>query len=172
MIAYRSIGQVIRAVTDRSAAIGVLPWPSKDDRDPWWRQLLSRDPMAPRVIARLPFAGRGNARGTTEALALARQGSEGDAADRALLVVEFPSHTSRARVIACFGEAQLLGFTESNGISLALAEIAGPLAPTDPRLEELSARLGTQPGSLYHLGGYAASLSILAGDTQSLALPA
>ena len=36
--------------------------PREDDSDPWWRFIVSSDEAAPRILARLPFAGRGNAR--------------------------------------------------------------------------------------------------------------
>src|SRR5437763_16577164 len=41
IVPYRSTSQVIGAVMDGQAAVGVLPMPAEDDRDPWWRQLLS-----------------------------------------------------------------------------------------------------------------------------------
>ena len=50
-----SIGQVIRAVTEGQASVGVLPMPQEGDLDPWWRHALSPDENPPRVIARLPF---------------------------------------------------------------------------------------------------------------------
>src|SRR6202023_2677308 len=47
MSAYRSTGQVIRAVSEGQAAIGVLPMPQQGEADPWWRQLVSKDDNAP-----------------------------------------------------------------------------------------------------------------------------
>ncbi len=41
MLPYRTTSQVISAVTDGQAAVGVLPMPPEDDPDPWWRHLLS-----------------------------------------------------------------------------------------------------------------------------------
>src|SRR5438132_7759406 len=37
MLPYRTTSQVISAVTDGQAAVGVLPMPPEDDPDPWWR---------------------------------------------------------------------------------------------------------------------------------------
>lgn len=160
MAAHRSTGQVIRAVTDRSAAIGVLPMPRENDEDPWWRQLLSNDPAAPRVIVRLPFAGRGNARATGDALAIARDVGDLAGFDRALLAIEFPSDTSRTRLVAALAAAGLAGSVlavdGSDGISLALAEVAGPVPAQDPRLKALAQQLGA--AGVHHLGGYAAAL--------------
>src|ERR1700716_1462834 len=77
MLTYRSTAQVIRAVTEGQAAIGVLPMPQEEDPDPWWRHLLSTHDRAPHVIARLPFGGRGNARSDgTNALAIGHGGQQ------------------------------------------------------------------------------------------------
>src|SRR5258708_35626567 len=62
MTAYHSIGQVIRAVTDKQASIGILPMPSEGDGDPWWRFIVPSDAAAPRVLARLPIRVRRHAR--------------------------------------------------------------------------------------------------------------
>ena len=55
---------VVDAVRRQEATVGVLPWPEeRDEAEPWWRYLLSTADDAPRVIARLPFAGPPNGRG-------------------------------------------------------------------------------------------------------------
>ncbi|MGH6926813.1 MAG: chorismate mutase, partial [Dongiaceae bacterium] len=41
--AHEKIGQVMRAVIDGPATIGVLPLPQEGQREPWWPMLLSRD---------------------------------------------------------------------------------------------------------------------------------
>ena len=41
MQAYGSTAQVIGAVTDGQAAVGVLPMPQEGEADPWWRHMLS-----------------------------------------------------------------------------------------------------------------------------------
>jgi len=59
--------QVIDAVASQDATVGILSLPRQEDLDPWWRHLMNGDqdapPDAPKVIARLPFAGAGNSRG-------------------------------------------------------------------------------------------------------------
>src|SRR5216683_5287862 len=60
MLPCRSTGQVINALSEGQAAIGVLPMPQEEEPDPWWRHLLSPQGNAPHVIARLPFGARGN----------------------------------------------------------------------------------------------------------------
>src|SRR5437667_11094206 len=99
MSAYRSIGQVIRAVGEGQAAIGVLPMPQEGEADPWWRQLISKDENAPRVVARLPFGARGNARSDcADAFAIGRGMQQETGADRTLLAMESTADISRGRI--------------------------------------------------------------------------
>ena len=63
MTRHGSVRSVIEAVNRQQATVGVLPLPHQDDTDPWWRHLVSSDPDAPKIIARLPFAGPGNGLG-------------------------------------------------------------------------------------------------------------
>jgi chorismate mutase len=57
---HGSARQVIEDVRDQKATVGILPLPTRDDTDPWWRHLVTTGANAPRIIARLPFAGPGN----------------------------------------------------------------------------------------------------------------
>ncbi len=159
MTAFSTISQVIRAVSERSATIGVLPMPSEDEADPWWRQLMSRDAGAPRIIGRLPFAGRGNARAGRDSVAIASQPVDPKSCDRSFIVVEVPAQISRARLQSCLTAASfqcdLLAVWTSDDLCLALAELHGGVAPDDVRLGDLSAQLGEPIDRVFHLGGYA-----------------
>jgi chorismate mutase-like protein len=159
MTAHKTINQVIRAVADRSATIGVLPMPTEYEADPWWRQLLSRDADAPRIVGRLPFAGRGNARAGRDVLAIAGQGVELVSCDRSFVALEVPAQISRARLQSCLTAAgfqcDLLAVWADEGLCLALAELHGAVAPGDARLADLSAQLGEPIDRVFHLGGYA-----------------
>jgi len=159
MTPFSTISQVIRAVTDRSATVGVLPMPAEDEADPWWRQLISRDANAPHIIGRLPFAGRGNARAGRDAVAIACQPVEPEGCERSFIAIEFPAQISRARLQACLQAAgfqcDLLAMSATEGLCLALAELHGPFALDDPRLADLSAQLGDPIDRVSHLGGYA-----------------
>src|SRR6202007_2719305 len=70
MSAYDTVDQVIRAVACGTGSVGVLPLPKAGEPDPWWPHLLSTDGDAPRVVARLPFGARGNARADSDALVI------------------------------------------------------------------------------------------------------
>ncbi len=52
---------VVLAVTEGRAALGVLPVPADDETDPWWLKLAAAPDAGPRVILRLPFGALGNA---------------------------------------------------------------------------------------------------------------
>ena len=167
MSAYRSIGQVIRAVTEGQASVGVLPMPQEGEIDPWWRYLLSQDLDAPRVVARLPFGARGNARGDgTDALAIGRGVQQETGQDRVLLAAEFSADTSRGRIFQTLSSLGMLCtfFTsyEHAGSALNLIEIEGFVPITDPRLESFRAHFGSELHRLLPLGGYASPLSVTA----------
>ena len=144
----------------RQAAVGVLPMPEEDERDPWWRHLLSTHHDAPRVIARLPFGARGNARSDSgDALAIGHGGQQQTGRDRTLIATENAPDISRGRMFATLAG---LGFActfmasceHAEGAN-TLIEIDGFVPMADPRLERLRARLG--PDLLPAAGGSAAT---------------
>jgi chorismate mutase len=157
--AHGSVNQVIRAVTERAAMVGILPMPLEHEADPWWRHLLSVDAAAPRIFARLPLGARGNARGAGSVLAIASHVGDFASVDRSLLALEMPEQISRTKLTAGLKsaglEAGMLAFLSRDGVCWTFAEIAGPVATNDPRLDELRAQLGMPINAVYHLGGYA-----------------
>jgi chorismate mutase / prephenate dehydratase len=163
MLAYRTTGQVIHAVTDGQAAVGVLPMPQEGDPDPWWRHLLSTDDNAPHVIARLPFGGRGNARSEGDALAIGRGAEQPTGRDRTLLATENAADVSRGRmfsILAGLGlDCTLLASCEHAEGANTLIEIDGFVPVSDPRLERLRAQLGPALYRLLRFGSYAVPLS-------------
>jgi chorismate mutase / prephenate dehydratase len=160
MSPYHSIGQVIRAVGEGQATVGVLPVPQEGDPNPWWRQLLSNDGNAPRVIARLPFGARGNARTDgAEALAIGRLAQRDTGADRTLIAVETAPDISRTRIFTILSglslECTFLDSCDHDGGAVKLIEVAGFVAPSDPRLERFREQLGAALYRLVPFGGYA-----------------
>jgi chorismate mutase/prephenate dehydratase len=167
MSAYRSVGQVIRAVTEGQASVGVLPMPQQEDTDPWWRHLLSKDRDAPRVVARLPFGARGNARSDgADALAIGRGVQQETGRDRVLLAAESSTDISRDRIFRTLSSLGLLctffATYEHSGSALNLIEVDGFVTITDPRLENFRAQLGNELHRLLPFGGYAIPLSAAA----------
>ncbi len=164
MTAYPSTAQVIRAVTDKRAAIGVLPMPQEGDVDPWWRHPLLALDAAPRVITRLPFGSPGNARSDgTAALAIGHSEREATGDDRTLIVTENTlhiSHDSIKKTLLALGlECTLPAWCEQAGGANTLIELDGFIELTDPRIEDFRAQLGEDLQRIIPLGGYAVPLS-------------
>ena len=164
MSAYHSIGQVIRAVTEGRASVGVLPMPQEGETDPWWRHLLSKDEDAPRVVARLPFGGRGNARTDgAGALAIGRGVQQETGQDRVLVAAESSTDISRGRILRTISSLGLVctffASYEHADSAVNLIEIEGFVPITDPRLDSFRNQLGGALHRLLPFGGYAVPLS-------------
>jgi chorismate mutase-like protein len=165
MTPYNSIGQVVRAVTDRQATIGILPMPQEDDRDPWWRFIVSTDETTPRILARLPFAGRGNARSDTgDALVIGTGTLEATGDDRSLVVVETRGDISRARIFSALAASSLsctfFASVESGPeMALNLIEITAFATADDARLASFRDGIGGAVERIIVIGSYAAPLA-------------
>jgi len=163
MSAYPCADQVIRAVTNGEASVGVLPMPQEGEPDPWWRHMLSGDENRPRAIARLPFGARGNARNDgADALAIGRGERQETDLDRTLLVTECAADIDRARVskmLASLGLAcTFFASCEQAGSALNLIEVEGFVRISDARLDGFRAELGSALQRLLPIGGYAVPL--------------
>jgi chorismate mutase / prephenate dehydratase len=163
MAAYRSTGQAIRTVTEGQASVAVLPMPQEGEPDPWWRHLLSTDENAPRVVARLPFGPRGNARGdSADALVIGRAAQQATGQDRTLLVIELTAGVSRGRIFRILSSLGLsctfFASCKHLGGALDLIEIDGLVPISDLRLDLFRAQLGGELQRLLPLGGYAVPL--------------
>jgi chorismate mutase / prephenate dehydratase len=162
-LACRSAAQVIRAVTDDQAAVGVLPMPQEGDPDPWWRHLMSSDDNAPHIIARLPFGARGNARSDgADALAIGCGAEQETGRDRTLIATENSPDVSRRRMISLFSElgltARFVAACEHPEVINTLLEVEGFVCRSDPRLDSFRAQLGPALHRALSLGGYAVPL--------------
>jgi chorismate mutase len=145
MMPLRSPGQVVRAVADGSATVGVMPLPDLENVEPWWISLMGDSGDLPRIIARLPFAGPGPGRGDgIEALAIGRIAPEATGYDRSWLALETTPDISRGRLRSVLGaagiEPTLLAATQRSDENwLHLAEISGLLTADDRRIARLVA---------------------------------
>ena len=164
--AHDKAGQVVRAVIDGPATVGVLPLPREDDREPWWPFLVSKDEGQPRIIARLPFGAPGNARGkSVEALAVGRVGQEETGRDRTLFVIESAAEVSRGGLREALAAAFLTPLSvqlwrDSNHAStwFHLIEVDGCVRSSDARFSTLASRLSGF-SHVWPLGGYAVPLT-------------
>jgi chorismate mutase / prephenate dehydratase len=163
MTAFQSTGQVIRAVTERRVAVGVLPIPQNGDDDPWWLHLMSPDADVPRVIARLPFGPRGNGRTDSgDALAIGYGPQQASGSDRTLFATENAvdiSHSRFATTLSALGIGWTVIISNGQGQSgNTLIEIDGFVAPTDLRIVQLRERFGHDLPRLLSIGSYAVPL--------------
>lgn len=163
MLAYRSTAQVIGAVTDGQAAVGVLPLPLEGEVDPWWRHMLSAKHEAPQVIARLPFGARGNARSDgADALAIGRSAPQPSGRDRTFIVTENAEGISRSRMVSLLSELGLsctfVATYEHRDGANNLIELDGFVPASDRRLAAFRERLGPALLRVLPFGGYAVPL--------------
>ncbi len=161
-----SPAQVLSAVAEGEAMIGVLGLPRDDEEAPWW-PTLAASTRGPRVVARLPFAGSGNARGERpQALAVALLEPEPTGQDRALVAIESKDQLSRARLTELLARAGLsatvLAIAKRDAGSgagqLSLVEVNQFLKPGEQRLAALDA---AEPGGIARttvIGAYAEPL--------------
>ncbi len=164
---HRSVHSVIEAVRRQEAIVGVLPLPRHDDADPWWRHIATTHPEAPKIIARLPFAGfAGNRAGAVEALVISPVTVVPTGRDRSFLAAELESRIgleqfSKRLLEAGFESAFATLWREREPPQgwLYLAEVEGWLDADDTRLRRLQRTFGKPSNRLLVLGGYATPLS-------------
>lgn len=153
MTRHEGARAVIRAVADHRAAVGVLPLPAVDEEEPWWPDLMpGRADKRERIwiIARLPFASAGNARGAgLGAFAVAPAMPDPSGRDRTCLGVATDGNVGhdalkRAFVRARLGRPELIGIEDPRSASgdLWFADVPVYVREDDPRLAALANALG------------------------------
>ncbi len=164
---FPSARRVIEAVREQAATVGILPLPCRDDSEPWWPNLVTESEDAPRVIARLPFAGPGNGRGSdAEGLAICPVRREPTGRDRSLLAIETEVEAGEAGISAAFATAGLglqniCSWREpgSRGPWLYLAELDGFVTPQDRGVERFIDALDVLVSRIVGIGAYGIPLS-------------
>ena len=166
MVSYRSTGDVVKAVSDGSQSVGILPMPDEEESYPWWRLLLGDEKRSPKIFARLPFGGQSNGRSETEAFAIARLVRRPTGDDRTMLAVETSERISRSGLNSALVDAGLKGSilgmwrADSDPESwLKLIDVEGFLDPADDSVQAFKAKVGQYVGSIYSVGSYATPLS-------------
>ena len=162
-----SVRSVIEAVRRQEATVGILPLPSHDDTDPWWRHLVTSQPEAPRIIARLPFTGPSNGRGSNlEALVICPVAVKPTGRDRSFLAVDSEKRLGLNQFATALAEVGLpptfATLWRDEGGTRAwfyLAEVEGFLTVEDKRLSQFRQTLGKPLNQLLLLGGYAQPLT-------------
>ena len=167
MTRHASVRSVLEAVHRQDATVGVLPMVAHDDADPWWRHIVTNQPGAPRIVGRLPFAGRGNGvGGDLEALIVCPLQWTPCGRDRSLFALDLEPGLGLNQVRKMLTDNGLaptlvVQWREDAGTGawLYLFEIDGWVAPDDPRLAALEERFATMFKRCIRLGGYARPLS-------------
>ncbi|MBL8660309.1 MAG: chorismate mutase [Rhodospirillales bacterium] len=166
MTRHTSARSVIEAVRRHEAIVGVLPLPGNDDVDPWWRHLVTGQPEAPRIIAKLPFAGPASTRGgEAQALVICPVAVRPTGRDRTYIAADVEAGTGAARLAAALDGAGLTPLAtfawhegEAPASMLYLVEVADFVGPGDLRLDAVGKAMGRSLNRLLTLGGYAEPL--------------
>ncbi len=164
MTAFRSAAQVLEAVSDGKASVGVLPVPHGDETAPWWRNLARDGGEVPRIIARLPFAVVEASSGDgPEALAIGLAAPESSDHDRGYLTIETGEVMSRSQLKEILTAAGLdvldVHVCDDGGRSLHLIEVEGFVAADDPCLAKLLDSSEGRLAQVLSVGGFAVPLS-------------
>jgi chorismate mutase / prephenate dehydratase len=169
MSAYPTADRVIGAVTDGGASVGVLPLPEAGEPAPWWPHLLSALDDTPRIVARLPFGARGNARADADALAIGRGEHRESGLDRTWVAAQCSTAVKGARIpdlLSSVGLSCTFSDRWDRDRAVHLIEIEGFVPISDVRLDAFRSELGASLDRLVPLGGYAVPLSTAATATR------
>ncbi len=166
MTRHGSARAVVEAVRTQEATLGILPLPRRDDEDNWWRLLVSAAPEAPKVIARLPFIGLGNARDAgLEALVVCPVEQEETGRDRSFLAIEAEADIGFNAIEAALSQAgfsavfhQVWHDPDRPPGWTYLVEVFGFFAGDGRRMTRLLDGLGERATRIVALGGYATPL--------------
>ena len=144
---------VIDALDSGTANVGIVAFPRRGERDPWWARLAKRSPAPIEVVALLPFLERTQAP-RRRALVLARTAFDESGDDLTVAALE----VGEALAPEAVGDAlAAAGFSAEvvadDGARRILALLQGFVAPEDARFGALRAGAVVQRLSL--LGGFA-----------------
>ena len=164
---YESVRAVIEAVREQTSVVGIVPFPSRDRDEPWWRFLVSEAPETPRVIARLPFIPGSNVRNQDiDGLVICPTIQEETGRDRSFLAVEASEDIGYPAIENALSQA---GFTAAfhqlwhdpgrPPSWTYLVEVFGFVGPESRQLRRLHDALGTRVTRILQLGGYSTPLS-------------
>ncbi len=151
----RRARDVVSAVRDGRAGIGVLPAPGEEDgEEPWWPSLAANSPQLPRIVLKLPVLRSASAASPRGHVALTLPGPEPEASDAYYLAIEAAPGASRERVAEALKAAgviigPLLNAPAAAGLYLAEAESGWSVNVADPAIRHITP-----------IGGYPAPIGI------------
>ncbi len=168
-----SVPQIINAVREGEAQVGIVPLPVFDEPQPWWARLLQGDQRSPRIVGRLPFLERQPDTGhdRVDAFVIGAFDRGKTAADRSVVALECEAATSRSAVYEAASSAGLqpgvhaIWETRAAGAEVRwhLIDIQGYVDDPQEQLGEIGLALGAGLRGLRALGGYATPVRAAAG---------
>lgn len=168
MSLHRSIGVVLREISETQGAVGILPLPEDGEDDPWWTHLATEMEDTPRVIARLPFVQDQQAWFEGLGALAVSNADHGDSGDEiSLLVIAADPQMSRARLNERLVEVKLQGHVVAavgkggdRADWLHLVEVEGYVGEADARVKAFLKKADGAVDRVIRIGGYAAPYKI------------
>ncbi len=155
-----STAGVVRAVSEGSATVGLLPWPAAEEAEPWWSLIAQDGAKAPRIVTRLPFVQ--SSPPAEEALAISLAPNEPTGDDNSFLMLQSAGELSRGSLktrLEAVGLAPSVIFTHPGKAEHRhLVHVAGYVDQDAPALAKLVSRDGGFVKALA-LGSYAVPLT-------------
>ena len=166
MVRHSSGRAVVEAVRSQEASVGILPWPTRDDPDPWWRYMVSNSPDTPKIIARLPFIPGANARGNgLDAAVICPIEQEPTGRDRSLLAVESDTEIGARRIEDALNAVGINSTFIQNWHDpnrppgwIYLIEAFGFIDPAGKQFPRFIDSIGKSAQRIMHVGGYGTPL--------------
>jgi chorismate mutase / prephenate dehydratase len=155
--------EVIEAVAEGRATVGVVPLPEDGDDQSWWLALAAEGDPRPHVIARIPFGTVGNADADScmEAFVIAAMAPEPSGDDCTLLGISAAEALKCSDLTDAFLHESIdcspIAAVERDGSAAFLVEVDALLAPEDATLARALKTLGVGVQSVW-LGAYARPL--------------
>lgn len=163
---YETATSVLRAVADGRATAALLPLPSIEEAEPWWRLIAHRSsvgsPPVPRIVARLPFApGLAPVR---EGLVVSLAPNQATGQDRSYLVIETDGELSRSTLKRRLATAGLEVVDMQSWNGQQLVEVEGFVEPDSSAVDAVAGTEGVTRALV--IGGYAVPFApaALAGE--------
>lgn len=166
MVRHSSGRAVVEAVRSQEASVGILPWPTRDDPDPWWRYMVSNSPDTPKIIARLPFIPGSNARGNgLDAAVICPIEQEPTGRDRSLLALESDTEIGARRIEDALNAVGINSTFIQNWHDpnrppgwIYLIEAFGFIDPAGKQFPRFIDSIGKSAQRIMHVGGYGTPL--------------
>lgn len=168
---FTSSARVVEAVQRQEYTLGVLPLPrNAQDDNMWWRHLVSTAADAPRVIARLPFAGPGNgidAQGLEALVICPEVTPEPTGRDRTYLAIELEEDLRFSTIAKALNQMgfspvfnQLWHEPTRPAAWTHFVEVFGFVDPEGGQLGNLKDAIEGRVSRVIHLGSAATPLSV------------